>query len=227
MNLIDLLFSFEGRIDRAAYWLYQLPAAVVAVALYLVGRAFGMPYLSWIFAVVFLLPSLAVSVKRCHDRGRSGVFLLLSLVPLLNLWPAVELGFLPGTKGPNEYGDEGVVPPTASRKALQLAYAWAYTVVILAVLVTTNVLANRYDKSWDATANKQFSLADQTIKVVKGLNRDVHIVTSTTPAASRRRATCWTAIRPFPPSCTSITSIPSRSRSRLEPPASAATSTSW
>jgi hypothetical protein len=38
-----------------------------------------------------------------------------------------------------------------------------------------NFLANRYDKSWDSTANKQFSLSDQTIKVVHDLKRDVHV----------------------------------------------------
>jgi ABC-type uncharacterized transport system involved in gliding motility auxiliary subunit len=62
------------------------------------------------------------------------------------------------------------------RQTKYTAYVAVYIVVILAVLTAVNFLANRYDKSWDSTANKQFSLADQTIKVVKGLNRDVHII---------------------------------------------------
>jgi ABC-type uncharacterized transport system involved in gliding motility auxiliary subunit len=62
------------------------------------------------------------------------------------------------------------------RQTKYTAYVAVYIVVILAVLAAVNFLANRYDKSWDSTANKQFSLADQTIKVVKGLSRDVHIV---------------------------------------------------
>jgi len=61
------------------------------------------------------------------------------------------------------------------RQTKYTAYAGAYILVILAVLATVNFLANRYDKSWDSTSNKQFSLADQTIKVVKNLNRDIHI----------------------------------------------------
>lgn len=55
------------------------------------------------------------------------------------------------------------------------AYVAAYVVVIIAILVAVNFLANRYDKSYDATANKQFSLSDQTIKVVKDLKRDVKL----------------------------------------------------
>ncbi|HEX3746604.1 MAG TPA: GldG family protein [Bryobacteraceae bacterium] len=61
-------------------------------------------------------------------------------------------------------------------KARQTKY-WSYTavyiLVIVAVLVGVNFLANRYDKSYDATANKQFSLSDQTIKVVHDLKHDV------------------------------------------------------
>jgi len=55
------------------------------------------------------------------------------------------------------------------------AYAAAYILVILAVLGFVNFLANRYNKSVDTTANKQFSLSDQTLKVTKGLTRDVTI----------------------------------------------------
>ena len=62
-----------------------------------------------------------------------------------------------------------------ARQTKYWSYAGTYIVVILAVLVGVNFLANRYDKSWDSTANKQFSLADQTIKVVHDLKRDVHV----------------------------------------------------
>jgi ABC-type uncharacterized transport system involved in gliding motility auxiliary subunit len=62
-----------------------------------------------------------------------------------------------------------------SRTTKYAAYAGAYVIVILAVLVAVNFLANRYDKSYDATSNKQFSLSDQTIKQVKNLPRDVTI----------------------------------------------------
>jgi len=62
-----------------------------------------------------------------------------------------------------------------TRQTKYTAYAGVYLIVIAAVLGAINFLANRYDKSWDTTANKQFSLADQTIKVVSGLKKDIHI----------------------------------------------------
>jgi ABC-type uncharacterized transport system involved in gliding motility auxiliary subunit len=60
-----------------------------------------------------------------------------------------------------------------ARQTQYTAYASIYILVVLAILAGVNFLANRYDKSFDSTANKQFSLSDQTIKVVKGLKRDV------------------------------------------------------
>ena len=50
-----------------------------------------------------------------------------------------------------------------------------YTIVIIAILVLANWLANRYNKSYDSTANKRYSLSDQTEKIVQGLNQDVKI----------------------------------------------------
>lgn len=55
------------------------------------------------------------------------------------------------------------------------AYLAVYIIVIAAVLFAANFLANRYNKSFDSTANKRFSLSDQTQKVVKGLKQDVTI----------------------------------------------------
>ena len=54
-----------------------------------------------------------------------------------------------------------------SRQTKYGAYAVVYILVIIAVLAAINFLANRYDKSYDSTANKQFSLSDQTNKVVE------------------------------------------------------------
>ena len=62
-----------------------------------------------------------------------------------------------------------------ARQTKYAAYAATYTAVILAILATVNVLANRYDKSFDATSNKRYSLSEQTVKIVKGLKQDATI----------------------------------------------------
>jgi ABC-type uncharacterized transport system involved in gliding motility auxiliary subunit len=62
-----------------------------------------------------------------------------------------------------------------ARQTKYAAYASVYIIVILAVLVVANFLANRYNKSFDATANKRYSLSDQTKTVVGGLKQDVTV----------------------------------------------------
>ena len=62
-----------------------------------------------------------------------------------------------------------------TRQTKYAAYATTYILVIVAVLVVANFLANRYNKSLDATSNKRFTLSDQTKKVVGELKQDVTI----------------------------------------------------
>ena len=49
-----------------------------------------------------------------------------------------------------------------ARQTKYAAYAAIYVLVVIAIIATANVLANRYDKSYDTTANKRYSLSDQT-----------------------------------------------------------------
>jgi ABC-type uncharacterized transport system involved in gliding motility auxiliary subunit len=62
-----------------------------------------------------------------------------------------------------------------TRQTKYTAYAGVYTLVVIAVLFAINFLANRYPKAYDATANKQFSLSDQTRKVVGNLKSEVKV----------------------------------------------------
>jgi uncharacterized membrane protein YhaH (DUF805 family) len=58
-----------------------------------------------VLTAVFLWPTLAICAKRWHDREKSGWWTLIMLIPVVGLiWIAVELGFLRGTEGPNQYG---------------------------------------------------------------------------------------------------------------------------
>ena len=62
-----------------------------------------------------------------------------------------------------------------ARQTKYVAYAALYVLVILAIVSVANVLANRYNKSYDSTANKRYSLSDQTAKIVKGLKQNAAI----------------------------------------------------
>jgi gliding motility-associatede transport system auxiliary component len=62
-----------------------------------------------------------------------------------------------------------------ARQTKYAAYASVYILVVVTIAVVVNVLANRYNRSWDSTANKRYTLSDQTAKIVHDLTQDVHI----------------------------------------------------
>ena len=63
-----------------------------------------------------------------------------------------------------------------ARQTKYAAYATIYILVVIAAVAVANVLADRYNKSFDATSNKRYSLSDQTAKIVKGLKQDATII---------------------------------------------------
>ena len=119
MTWTQKLFGFQGRITRLDFWLAQLfYLAAIFVAIYSlsyiarsVGDAEGSRYtLGGVMIIGYLFlawSSLAVAIKRYHDRNKSGWWVLIALVPVIGgLWYLIEAGFLRGTSGPNQYGPD-------------------------------------------------------------------------------------------------------------------------
>ena len=140
MSMTQFLFSFEGRITRSAYWLkFTLPYIVIFGALTALGMmlagptdAYGMPMgppstaativnaITGLFGLVALWPSLAVAAKRWHDRGKSGWWTLIVLVPIVgSIWMLVECGFLRGTDGANRFGADPLGGGMAHQPAME------------------------------------------------------------------------------------------------------------
>lgn len=106
----DLLFSFEGRINRAKFWLGVVVIGVVPwvfmMLAFMVDSGFLL-WIAWLLYLVVIWPAVAISIKRWHDRGKSGWWILIGFVPLIGgLWALIETGFLPGTSGTNQYGPD-------------------------------------------------------------------------------------------------------------------------
>ncbi len=134
MNLFRLLFSARGRATRSQFWLGQLVVYViffvVFAAVYMTGGgasliaaanlpasdtvmmlATSLPMIALLLSTIALFYAIyALSIKRLHDRGKSGwwvwLMTLLSFVVIGSIWWLIELGFLGGTKGDNKYGPD-------------------------------------------------------------------------------------------------------------------------
>jgi uncharacterized membrane protein YhaH (DUF805 family) len=105
-----LLFQFDGRINRAKFW---AGVGAIWVGYFVIGILFGAIDSSAVRGILGLAylaliwPSLAISIKRWHDRDKSGWWVLIGFIPLIGwLWALIETGFLEGTKGPNQYGPD-------------------------------------------------------------------------------------------------------------------------
>ncbi|UHJ60040.1 DUF805 domain-containing protein [Vibrio furnissii] len=85
MSYQTLLFSFQGRIGRRTYWIWNVfyyVAIVTAIALLNRWLPDWAPYLLPLFMLLILVPDLAITAKRWHDRDKSSWWLLLN-VPLV------------------------------------------------------------------------------------------------------------------------------------------------
>jgi len=112
-----LLFMFDGRINRAKFWLGVVILWVAYAVLGIIittGRDSSILFALAIVAYFVLIwPNLAVSIKRWHDRDKSGWWVLIVLIPIVGpIWAIVETGFLPGTPERNQYGPDPLAPNT-------------------------------------------------------------------------------------------------------------------
>jgi len=102
----DNYANFSGRARRSEYWYFTLFNVLAIILLALLGLVTGIFFVFYlVYIIAMIIPSLAVSVRRLHDTGKSGWFILLGLVPLGGL---VLLVFycIEGDRGPNEYGPD-------------------------------------------------------------------------------------------------------------------------
>jgi len=112
MSLAKVLFSTQGRIPRSTFWYYFLGYWVVSIiatfidiVFGIIDRSSGLGLFSGILSFIGPITGIIVAVKRGHDRNHSTKWLLLgSVIPIFNIWVIIELAFLKGTEGDNDYG---------------------------------------------------------------------------------------------------------------------------
>jgi uncharacterized membrane protein YhaH (DUF805 family) len=108
-----LLFAFDGRINRAKFWLVFAVTWVSMIVLVAIVVAMNSTFgyvIAGVGYIGLIWVGLAAAIKRWHDRDKSGWWILIGLVPLIGgIWALVETGFLEGTQGPNQYGPDPLV----------------------------------------------------------------------------------------------------------------------
>jgi len=102
---------FSGRARRKEYWFFALFNAIFVFALTVIDISAGLydvfaeiGLLSGLYSLAVLLPSIAVSVRRLHDIGRTGWWLLIVFVPIIGIIVLLVFAVLDSTPGDNRYG---------------------------------------------------------------------------------------------------------------------------
>lgn len=113
MTLWRKLFGASGRIRRRDYWLLSIGSGLVItildmIASAILGGAESLYPANPVSVVLWLLSlwiSIALMLKRLHDRNKGPVWIVVFMIPVIGwIWAVVELGFLDGTPGANRYG---------------------------------------------------------------------------------------------------------------------------
>jgi uncharacterized membrane protein YhaH (DUF805 family) len=97
----DNYANFKGRASRQEYWMFVLFNFIFLIALsFIEVFLFGLysSILSDLYVLALLVPSIAVGIRRMHDTGKSGWFLL---IPIYNFILAVTQG----ESNSNKYGE--------------------------------------------------------------------------------------------------------------------------
>jgi uncharacterized membrane protein YhaH (DUF805 family) len=105
LSVLQKYAVFEGRASRKEFWMFYLFNLIANVILWILSLI-GLGFLSYIYALFILVPSLAVGVRRLHDINKSGWWMFIAFIPIIGAIWLIILWAMEGTGGPNNYGSE-------------------------------------------------------------------------------------------------------------------------
>jgi uncharacterized membrane protein YhaH (DUF805 family) len=109
--IINKYAQFNGRANKTEFWQYVLVYFLISIALSLLMSIFGgvkilrvlFMILNVIVMLALIIPSLAVSVRRMHDIGKAGGWILVNLIPLIGLIWFILLAIKDSEPGANRF----------------------------------------------------------------------------------------------------------------------------
>jgi len=118
LEVVRKYADFSGRSRRKEFWMYNLFLVLIYAGLFIAGAllaavtakgshsAAGLVFLApfYLFCLAMFIPSLAVAVRRLHDTGKSGWFLLIGLIPFIGSIILLVFYCMDSQPGPNEFG---------------------------------------------------------------------------------------------------------------------------
>ena len=102
ISCFNKYFDFETRSSRKEFWYWQLFRILMFLTItYL--ESLGLSGLLFISNFIFLIPEIAVSIRRLHDINKSGWWILLTIT-IIGIIPLTYFYCIKGDDGVNDYG---------------------------------------------------------------------------------------------------------------------------
>lgn len=86
--------KYDGRATRKQFWMFWLVSFVLSL----------IPIVGFVVALATLVPSICLGIRRLHDTGRSGLWLLIVLIPLIGALVLLFFLVQPSQAEANKYG---------------------------------------------------------------------------------------------------------------------------
>ena len=122
LDVLKKYVVFDGRARRQEFWMFVLFNFIFGIVAAVLDNVFGLKmnnysssyysayvstgYISMIYSLAVLLPTLAVTVRRLHDIGKSGWMILVGLIPFVGWIWLLVLYVTEGQTGMNQYGPD-------------------------------------------------------------------------------------------------------------------------
>jgi uncharacterized membrane protein YhaH (DUF805 family) len=99
LRVLRRAFDFNTRSSRAEFWWFTLFQILISVAIIII-----LPVLSTLFSLIVLIPGIAVAIRRLHDIGKSGWWLLALFIPLIGLIVLIVFWIKASEQSSNQWG---------------------------------------------------------------------------------------------------------------------------
>jgi uncharacterized membrane protein YhaH (DUF805 family) len=106
MTALKKYIVFSGRSRRAEFWYFYLGYMIIAIVASLIDLIFRTSLFTIIVSLALVLPTLGVSIRRMHDLGKSGWWILINLIPLVGSIWYIVLAATEGQPAANQYGPD-------------------------------------------------------------------------------------------------------------------------
>ncbi|MDX1640343.1 MAG: DUF805 domain-containing protein [Balneolaceae bacterium] len=106
MEALGKYIEFEGRARRKELWTFVLVNFVISIVLSFLDAVIGMGigFIGTLFGLAMILPSISVGVRRLHDIGKEGLWILIGLIPFIG-WIILLYFYIQDSEpGANAYG---------------------------------------------------------------------------------------------------------------------------